>query len=169
MADTTTPDDPPSLGGAATPVQPPRLQLDGHATAAQHSNDLPRVELRAKPGATLLAVVHNSTGSDTTTANEAAAAMPMTAAEAMAQAEAEGLADRCRYLTHYQQNLGPLPADFCPFATAEETALHVARVSDPRAAAQLAATATNARLAASSADTLAASSANSSANTRLRA
>jgi hypothetical protein len=166
MADTTAPDAAPqSLGGAATPGQPPRLQLDGHASAAQHSNGLPRVELRAMPGATLELEPDSSTGSDTATANEAAAARPMTAAEAMAQAESEGLADRCRYLTQYQQNRGPLPADVGPFATAEEAALHVARVSDPRAAAQLAATATDARLAASSANTLAASA----ANTRLRA
>ena len=164
VADTTGPAAPPSLGGGAATsgqIEPPRLQLDGHA-AAQQSNDLPLVELRAQPGAATLELE-----TDATSANEAAAAKPppLTATEVVALAEAEGLAlvrsaanqsgyshvmvqtgiRGCRYVansTHSGEHS-------YSFATAEEAALHVARMSKPGAAARLEA----ARLAASSANT----------------
>ena len=103
-------------------------------------------------------------------ANEAAAAKPppMTAVEAVALAEAEGLvltrsnnnqsgflnvgvsanpSARCRYSANGKDIF------FGSFATAEEAALHVARTSNPWAAARLAAAATTARLASGSANT----------------
>ena len=162
VADTTGPTAPPSLGGGAATsgqIKPPRLQLDGHA-AAQQSNDLPLVELRAQPGAATLEL-----GTDATAANEAAAAKPppLTVTEVVALAEAEGLAlvrsaaNQSGYLNVSVQQrecarryLATVIGEHSySFTTAEEAALHVARMSKPGAAARLEA----ARLAASSANT----------------
>ena len=146
------PDTPAPAALASRQIEPPELQMHGHS-AAQQSRDLLQDEIRAQPGGSWGRTP--PLGTDATATNEAAAAKPMTAAEAVALAEAEGLVlarsddNQSGYLNvglNANASAGSRysavikkdgqKSHLGSYATAEEAALHVARHANEAGAAK---------------------------------